>query len=452
MIRIQLIKLFCLIIIFSLTSISTTNSWMSDQETSSGNSFAATTLDFSLLTSSLFNSTGVTPGYSENKVVSVKKDGVADFKQIVTFTKTSGDDALCSALQIEARFDGTLKYSGSLASLSVTPETNTGVTDDWTFILSLSDNNPSLQSKSCNFDLKVKGWQTDSDGTWGFSDQEILNNSVSTGTWVLSRSVVINEVMWMGSTSSVDDEWIELKNTTGGAIDLTGWKIDGAGSGSSSITLSGTIPANGYFLVSNHPTSSSAVNNSITADLDSVGMSLDDGGEQLTLRDATNIIIDQTPSGAWAAGENGTDKKSMERDDDPATGWHTCIDTACNGTTYWDSEGDNYGTPKAGNLSGEPRISLYISGDNKSVGFKVFNTNSFRKLTYILTYDTDTISDGVPGSVDLSGEAEFVRDGITLGTCTSGGTCTYHSGVHNIKIKVDLEDNAGVVTTLEQTI
>jgi len=38
--------------------------------------------------------------------------------------------------------------------------------------------------------------------------------------------VVINEVMWMGSSKSFRDEWIELRNNTSQEIQLNGWQID----------------------------------------------------------------------------------------------------------------------------------------------------------------------------------------------------------------------------------
>ena len=166
--------------------------------------------------------------------------------------------------------------------------------------------------------------------------------------------VVINELMWMGSSGNEYDEWIELRNTTGSLINLTGWTIENAGSEGASITLSGTIPASGYFLISHFVSSSSAIKDAIVVDQVIAGISLVNTGEQLTLKSASGVTIDQTPSGTWVAGTHtspATVERLMERDDDPSTGWHTCINVACNDTTYWDAEGDNYGTPKAANLS-----------------------------------------------------------------------------------------------------
>ena len=58
------------------------------------------------------------------------------------------------------------------------------------------------------------------------------------------RHVIISEIAWMGTTTSFNDEWIELYNNTGGNIDLTGWTLSAA-DGTPSIALASTIPAGG---------------------------------------------------------------------------------------------------------------------------------------------------------------------------------------------------------------
>ena len=59
--------------------------------------------------------------------------------------------------------------------------------------------------------------------------------------------VVVSEIAWMGTTTSSSDEWIELYNAAG-PIDLTGWTLNAA-DGSPSISLNGSIPPGGYFLL-----------------------------------------------------------------------------------------------------------------------------------------------------------------------------------------------------------
>lgn len=67
-----------------------------------------------------------------------------------------------------------------------------------------------------------------------------------------TRDVVINEVQWMGSSVGADDEWIELYNTTGSDIDLTGWTITNVDIGGDIVIASGTIVAGGFFLISHY--------------------------------------------------------------------------------------------------------------------------------------------------------------------------------------------------------
>ncbi len=188
-------------------------------------------------------------------------------------------------------------------------------------------------------------------------------------------SVVINEIMWGGSSEHELDTWIELRNTTNEEIDLTGWKLDGSGPSFHELELEGVIPANGYYLITHfepdhdQPNEKAAILDSIEADLVDDALHLAQNGEQLTLKDVLDNEIDKTPMAGpnptpgWAAGEEGsnasgsTDKwRSMERNDTPGDGtlagsWHTCVDDRCNDENFWDDEGDDYGTPKAPNYS-----------------------------------------------------------------------------------------------------
>ena len=169
--------------------------------------------------------------------------------------------------------------------------------------------------------------------------------------------VVINELMWMGSTAHVLDEWVELRNTTSSRINITGWKLYGAGPGPNEIVLVGTIEADSYFLLSHYASDNvkSAINDFIIADQVNSSVHLTNRlGEQLTLKDTSDNIIDQIPTGSWAAGTHtspATVEQSMERNNDPTTGWHSCTVDGCNDGDYWDTaEGNNYGTPKLVNL------------------------------------------------------------------------------------------------------
>jgi len=69
------------------------------------------------------------------------------------------------------------------------------------------------------------------------------------------NNVVINEIQIAGSGGS-QDEFVELYNPTAGAIDITGWRLTratntGGDGGNLVASLSGIVPASGYFLVAN---------------------------------------------------------------------------------------------------------------------------------------------------------------------------------------------------------
>lgn len=150
------------------------------------------------------------------------------------------------------------------------------------------------------------------------------------GTTGALGDVVINEIMWMGSNLfEDDDEWVELKNTTGDPIDLTNWVVEKLGTSSNNITIpSGVIPANGFFLISNNAKANSIID--VDPDLQTASVSILNTGELLILKDSIGTTIDSANQngGGWFEGDNGVPKASMERDDPPGDGtdlnnWHT---------------------------------------------------------------------------------------------------------------------------------
>ena len=121
--------------------------------------------------------------------------------------------------------------------------------------------------------------------------------------------VVINEVAWGGTAASAADEWIELYNNTDAAINLTGWTLTAA-DGTPSITLNGTIPAHGYFLlerIDDNTVSDIPADQIYTGDLGN-------GGEALQLKEGVTVIDSANGNGgAWPAGTASPTYKSMER-------------------------------------------------------------------------------------------------------------------------------------------
>jgi len=169
---------------------------------------------------------------------------------------------------------------------------------------------------------------------------------------IVFGTVLINEITWMGTEISANDEWIELYNNGAEAVNLAGWFLEAA-DGTPTINLAGTISANGYFLLER--TDDSTIPD-ITADQIYAG-ALGNTGEHLKLKDNTNNVVDDLDfTGGWPAGDNTT-KQTMER---ITTGWQTSLNPG--------------GTPKTVNSTGaieepqptteKPETPLIPTGDN----------------------------------------------------------------------------------------
>jgi len=116
---------------------------------------------------------------------------------------------------------------------------------------------------------------------------------------IVWAEVVFNEIAWMGSSVSANDEWLELYNTAS-SVNLTGWKIIWGADDKYSITLTGQISANGYFLLER--TNDDSVPG-ITADQIYAG-ALGNGGDYLKLFNAQNNLVGEiNASAGWPAGQ-----------------------------------------------------------------------------------------------------------------------------------------------------
>jgi hypothetical protein len=180
--------------------------------------------------------------------------------------------------------------------------------------------------------------------------------------------IIINELMWGGSSNDANDEWIEIRNLKNHEIDLSNCDIENGGSGAGHIEIpSGyTIKAKGYFLITRKKWNESAIN--FLADLAPFegithvsGMNLLNDGEKLTLEDKENNLLDIVWMDAtvWPAGSNTVPKKSMQRKDPPADGtqsssWETCTETDCSSLDFWHDAGTNFGSPGKVNIFPNP--------------------------------------------------------------------------------------------------
>ncbi|PIV44885.1 MAG: hypothetical protein COS25_02800, partial [Candidatus Nealsonbacteria bacterium CG02_land_8_20_14_3_00_37_10] len=148
--------------------------------------------------------------------------------------------------------------------------------------------------------------------------------------------VVINEIAWMGTVNLANDEWIELYNNAESPISLDGWQLV-AQDGTPKINLSGTIPANGFYLLER--TDDTTVPN-ILADQIYTG-ALGNSGENLKLYDSSNNVIDGVDcSAGWLAGLGKPEYKTMERINPLVSG---------SDSSNWQTSQNPGGTPKTEN-------------------------------------------------------------------------------------------------------
>ena len=165
------------------------------------------------------------------------------------------------------------------------------------------------------------------------------------------QGVIINEVGWMGTHASANDECIELKNVSGGELDINNWQIlDKAEK--IKFQLSGKILTGGFYLLER--TDDDSVPN-VAADQIYKNV-LNDTDEGLRLFDKNCNLIDEVFANPnWPAGESNT-RRSMERSTDFS--WHTYLGNG---------ENNILGTPRKENTL-PPSAYSYSGGGGSSSG------------------------------------------------------------------------------------
>jgi hypothetical protein len=166
--------------------------------------------------------------------------------------------------------------------------------------------------------------------------------------------VVFSEIMWMGSTASSSDEWVELFNRSRDPVDLSGWVITRLGSDGETVEMLRLDPvslaAGDVFLVANYSDGNSRTVLGVTPGLVSSAVSLSNSKLQVRLYDAPpeegGRLIDTADDGSGApfAGD-GTLKQAMVRIDFEMDGtqgeaWVTAVEAA-----GWQPGASELGTP-----------------------------------------------------------------------------------------------------------
>lgn len=424
MVKKVILKIAILAFIFSLGSIGFTRAEFIDNEIANTNLFSVSTLDFSLSSGSGFSPQPLLPGETVARAVMLTNVGLLIPKYNVTVAVTNGNDYFCSNLHLEAKSDGFTVYSGRLVDLMLSPWVVFGGTEDnWEFTLSLISPDTGYQNQTCEFNFIFRGWQEESDGSWGLGDEEVINISVASGSWTAS-AIVLNEILpdpvGNDDADKPGGEWVELYNNSDATVVVENWRLTDAGGHSVVITAArtntgGTSIAGHGFLVIYTGTSALTLNN---------------GGDTINLYsgaiDPLNLVDSHTYS---AVAEN----KSVARIPD--------------GTGPWI---DPIPTPGGPNVLEEPvkepEVNFRLTADKKKVSFEVKNVKAFSRLAYEIVYDTETEEKGIFGAVDLGEEEIFSRENLVLGSCSSlGEVCTYDQGITKIHLKVVLDEGVKIL-------
>ena len=252
---------------------------------------------------------------------------------------------------------------------------------------------PFLQNPTADQSLGRK-WSTTSQGYIDTdnnqNDFEIQNPTPKAQNQTLTLSsilepeellldVVINEISWMGTKISSNDEWIELYNNTSNEINLTNWTLSWShGTTVHSFTFSTStgktiISSKGFYLLER--TNDQNVFD-IVADQIYTGVLINDG-EKIELRNASNTLIDIVDcSSGWFAGNSSPNYISMER-----------INFATSGIDYSNWANNNIiirnSKDAAGNkINGTPRAQNSVSQTETQISSLPFDEFSEITLTY----------------------------------------------------------------------
>jgi hypothetical protein len=226
----------------------------------------------------------------------------------------------------------------------------------------------------------------------------------ATGSAAQSKQIILNEVAWMGSASSSNAEWMEIKNISGSDVDLNGWQLVNA-SGKIKISfVSGDTVSSGGLLLLSRSGSSSTVGKSYSG-------SLVNSGDILAIMDPQCNVSDfLDASSGWPAGNNTT-KQTLERDAD-GIGWHT---SALAG-----------GTPGAENSTITPPIPKITSstvGNFVTPQMPLSNQNTINVSTPSITTAATTTS-----TTDLVATSSDSAVGATTASSSSSTSSAVTSG------------------------
>ncbi len=238
------------------------------------------------------------------------------------------------------------------------------------------------------------------------------------------RIIVINEINYKSSDDFDTDDWIELHNTSGDAVDVSGWVLKDDDDAHEFIFPEGTsIAANGYLVLTRDQVLFSSINTSVENVIGDFDFGFGSSADQVRLFNDDDILVDivaYTNEAPWptaAAGDGPTlELTDASSDNALAENWFAATKAGGtpgreNGGVYTSSE-DEIGIPNKFDLSQNypnpfnptTNISFSIQKAGK-VELSVYNMLGQKVSTLInapltagthsVTFDAQNLSSGV---------------------------------------------------------
>ncbi len=399
----------------------------------SGTSEATSTIstDFSLATTTTDNTgkwnlnlTSFSEGTTSVRFFATDEAGnVSQATTTTLFVNSNAPDVL---LTIEECQNSLSQNECLVATTTLSISWNSSASDLNNFIINKNGVISATTATSTNINVA-----DNSQYIFSVSSVDTAGNSSATSTQTVTIStmpVVINEVAWAGTgVSYYNDEWVELYNNTKSDIDLNNWTLY-AEDKTPYISLSGIIPANGYYLIERN-------NDNTVSDIPADLIYGNNGADwALNNTSAEHLILAYNIGGAtttvdqiakcsnWCNVGSSSYYKTMERYDTLVSGtdwnnWGTALgEFILNGENATSSP--IYGTPKAKNS-----ISYQITN-----GAILYADKTLKKSSspYLISRGGITVQNGVTLTVDPGVVIKFVSPSTPSlsvnGTIISNGT------------------------------
>lgn len=223
--RITSLALAILICSVNAGSVTVTNAYYSNKETSGLNTFRATSLDLvigkeqSLESFQLFGATTTSP------VVTVSDNGETPFNYRTSSVVTACNAQFLADTTMTVKRNGAVAYRGSITGFTLDTLDTVGT---WEFAFLLNPHSTTPQDALCKFKIHFLGWDKSfsSPGLGGYSDSEDFTIALT------ASGVVLNEILanpeGPDGLSRPFGEWVELYNNSSSNVNLAGWTIHDA--------------------------------------------------------------------------------------------------------------------------------------------------------------------------------------------------------------------------------